>query len=1338
MLDKIKTLIGLNFSWFIIVIIIVPTIGLDQNNKSGSKPIVISTKDGVLFCGSSKIHGNASLHQRCNPCGAISSDQTSLLSKSKYDVNGDIAHIKFSIHSSINGQLYFRLCEISNINHCLRNDKVYIEESSDITYNFSAGNQTVSLHLHIPKHFNNGQYLLQSNVIQNQVHLVNCVPITTKDNADKHLLQGVPVTSNNKSNTRNNVFTSVFDAIFDFFKGKSDNSSVDTKLASRENEDWIDDKDNKTMNLGTIAALDTSVLNNRIDTNNHVAGNGGNGKSDEKQDPLPVYNISSSLDSIGYKINKEGDGRHGTKNEVISTAINLYGLAIPPADTDINSVHDKENTKNENEVGNYINAKFAQIKELSNKKPSVRTDKHQIDIGPKDLMEVYQSTKPAEVRNSETNLIPTVEAIDTIEHSGIHRPELAFVKNTNGVSRKRIKKKKRKKSRRKSKKRTQNTNIDQTKKESLTQSIIKSIKTSQTTSSKPISPPNIKSIQSAVKPRKEVPKVSKSFNPLEQLVNMVMSAKEKPKHPNVKPRHDVPKVSNKFKKLKELVSLAKSVKEPKALGGTHNNGKFRTDVKHAFGTRGKKGSQQRPDRKMKPHANSKPKSFEINIKSANKESNVKEQKYQVHKQDKPSHKQDKPSIKRISNHKGYQIKSSNNKGKQNLNYIVTSKGDSKTNTSKHQLDPDYIVTGSMDRTKNHHFKNEKGQAPTHKFASHIINDLVQRGFLEENYASGMPTKKKSKTNAKFIDEQFRKPNAKFIDEQIRKPNTKFIDEQFRKPNAKFIDEQFRKPNAKFIDEQFRKTNAKFIDEQFRQSNAKFIDEQIRKPNAKFIDEQFRKTNAKFIDEQFSKPKTKFKDEQIRKPNAEFIDEQFSKPNNKHSIKILPASQTPERDYFRISPRVIDSDYSEVIHSTVEPVPSQKPSVMSELMKIGFVDKFTLPIIDRKKSNNINQETMSRSKLDSSQYTVLETKDKANNFNEQTVNGNIISKNIAGQTGKNKPNEKNTNAQNPNSQTILSKDLKILELMKLGFIDKDTKDLTKSDVTRVMQDIEGTKALQEHLQSSVKLSINSKAIAQNYRSTSSNIDSPKENERQEDMTNNKQIVPSDYKVSNILIGEAKTITDNQKHGENNEKTISKDNKILELMKMGFIDEPTLPFIDLTKTDVIKTTSKTGDSEVKNTNENKQIDRLNSERVNVIDRDVALVNRDGQLKSELINLVLKDGTEKLNDIEVGVYNKQTQDNIEGKAPLKTSKLPKRKTKLKFNETINSTQNAQLQLNRSKAERQINQSRKYLNQKKIDQQQFIASIIRKQKEKWKKKSKKSKKLPKSKTQNAQLQFN
>ncbi|XP_071141120.1 uncharacterized protein [Mytilus edulis] len=644
----------------------------------------------------------------------------------------------------------------------------------------------------------------------------------------------------------------------------------------------------------------------------------------------------------------------------------------------------------------------------------------------------------------------------------------------------------------------------------------------------------------------------------------------------------------------------------------------------------------------------------------------------------------------------------------------------------------------MDRTKNHHFKNEKGQAPTHKFASHIINDLVQRGFLEENYASGMPTKKKSKTNAKFIDEQFRKPNAKFIDEQIRKPNTKFIDEQFRKPNAKFIDEQFRKPNAKFIDEQFRKTNAKFIDGQFRQSNAKFIDEQIRKPNAKFIDEQFRKTNAKFIDEQFSKPKTKFKDEQIRKPNAEFIDEQFSKPNNKHSIKILPASQTPERDYFRISPRVIDSDYSEMIHSTVEPVPSQKPSVMSELMKIGFVDKFTLPIIDRKKSNNINQETMSRSKLDSSQYTVLETKDKANNFNEQTVNGNIISKNIAGQTGKNKPNEKNTNAQNPNSQTILSKDLKILELMKLGFIDKDTKDLTKSDVTRVMQDIEGTKALQEHLQSSVKLSINSKAIAQNYRSTSSNIDSPKENERQEDMTNNKQIVPSDYKVSNMLIGEAKTITDNQKHGENNEKTISKDNKILELMKMGFIDEPTLPIIDLTKTDVIKTTSKTGDSEVKNTNENKQIDRLNSERVNVINRDVTIVNRDGQLKSELINLVLKDGTEKLNDIEVGVYNKQTQDNIEGKAPLKTTKLPKRKTKLKFNETTNSTQNAQLQLNRSKAERQINQSRKYLNQKKIDQQQFIASIIRKQKEKWKKKSKKSKKLPKSKTQNAQLQFN
>ncbi|VDI57577.1 Hypothetical predicted protein, partial [Mytilus galloprovincialis] len=518
-----------------------------------------------------------------------------------------------------------------------------------------------------------------------QVHLVNCVPITikdnadkhllqgvpvtTKDNADKHLLQGVPVTTNNNSNTRNNVFTSVLGAIFDFFKAKSDNSSVDTKLASRENEDWIDDKDNKTINLGTMAALDTSVLNNRIDTNNHVAGNGGNGKSDEKQDPLLVYNISSSLDSIGYKINKEGDGQHGTKNGVISSAINLYGLAIPPADTDINSVHDKENTKNENEVGNYINAQFAQIKELSNKKPIVRTGKHQIDIGPKDLMEVYQPTKPAEVRNSETNLIPTVEAIDTIEHSGIHRPELAFVKNTNGVSRKRIKKKKRKKSRRKSKKRTQNTNIDQTKKESLTQSIIKSIQTSQTTSSKPISPPNIKSIQSAVKPRKEVPKVSKSFNPLEQLVNMVMSAKEKPKHPNVKPRHDVSKVSNKFKKLKELVSLAKSVKEPKALGGTHNNGKFRTDVKHAFGTRGKKGSQQRPDRKMKPHANSKPKSFEINIKSANKESNVKEQKYQVHKQDKPSHKQDKPShkqdkpsIKRISNDKGYQIKSSNNKG----------------------------------------------------------------------------------------------------------------------------------------------------------------------------------------------------------------------------------------------------------------------------------------------------------------------------------------------------------------------------------------------------------------------------------------------------------------------------------------------------------------------------------------------------------------------------------------------------------------------------------------------------------------------------------------------------
>ncbi|VDI57578.1 Hypothetical predicted protein, partial [Mytilus galloprovincialis] len=1173
-----------------------------------------------------------------------------------------------------------------------------------------------------------------------QVHLVNCVPITikdnadkhllqgvpvtTKDNADKHLLQGVPVTTNNNSNTRNNVFTSVLGAIFDFFKAKSDNSSVDTKLASRENEDWIDDKDNKTINLGTMAALDTSVLNNRIDTNNHVAGNGGNGKSDEKQDPLLVYNISSSLDSIGYKINKEGDGQHGTKNGVISSAINLYGLAIPPADTDINSVHDKENTKNENEVGNYINAQFAQIKELSNKKPIVRTGKHQIDIGPKDLMEVYQPTKPAEVRNSETNLIPTVEAIDTIEHSGIHRPELAFVKNTNGVSRKRIKKKKRKKSRRKSKKRTQNTNIDQTKKESLTQSIIKSIQTSQTTSSKPISPPNIKSIQSAVKPRKEVPKVSKSFNPLEQLVNMVMSAKEKPKHPNVKPRHDVSKVSNKFKKLKELVSLAKSVKEPKALGGTHNNGKFRTDVKHAFGTRGKKGSQQRPDRKMKPHANSKPKSFEINIKSANKESNVKEQKYQVHKQDKPSHKQDKPShkqdkpsIKRISNDKGYQIKSSNNKGKQNLNYIVTSKGDSKTNTSKHQLDPDYIVTGSMDRTKNHHFKNEKGQAPTHKFASHIINDLVQRGFLEENYASGMPTKKKSKTNAKFIDEQFRKPNDKFIDEQFRQSNAKFIDEQFRQSNAKFIDEQFRKPKTKFKDEQIRKPNAKFIDEQFR------------KPNSKFIDEQFRKPNAKFIDEQFKKPKMKF------------IDEQFSKPNNKHSIKILPASQTPERDYFRISPRVIESDYSEVIHSTVEPVPSQKPSVMSELMKIGFVDKFTLPIIDRKKSNNIKQETMSRSKLDSSQYTVLETKDKANNFNEQTVNGNIISKNIAGQTGKNKPNEKNTNAQNPNSQTILSKDLKILELMKLGFIDKDTKDLTKSDVTRVMQDIEGTKALQEHLQSSVKLSINSKAIAQNYRSTSSNIDSPKENERQEDTPNNKQIVPSDYKVSNILIGEAKTITDNQKHRENNEKTISKDNKILELMKMGFIDEPTLPIIDLTKTDVIKITSKTGDSEVKNTNENKQIDRLNSERVNIINRDVTLVNRDGQLKSELINLVLKDGTEKLNDIEVGVYNKQTQDNIEGKAPLKTTKLPKRKTKLKFNETINSTQNVQLQLNRSKAERQINQSRKYLNQKKIDQQQFIASIIRKQKEKWKKKSKKSKKskkLHKSKTQNAQLQFN
>ncbi|XP_052096367.1 uncharacterized protein LOC127731653 isoform X2 [Mytilus californianus] len=1424
MLDKIKILIGLKFSWFVIVIIIVPTIGFNQHYKSSAKPIKISTKDGVLFCGSSRIHGNASLHGRCSPCGAINSDETSLLSKSKYDVNGEIAHINFSIHSSINGQLYFRFCEISNLKHCLKNDKVYIKESSERMYNFSAGNQTVSLHLHIPKQFNNGQYLLQSNVILNLVHLVNCVPVITNNNADKHSLQineerrtidmepdglidgyeglhdhNLPENhwtdqQNNSNginykqkktlleipdnelaaldnynntvqnnvdtknaeelsqhheasssqfyrNTRENVFTSVIGAIFDYFKGKSGNSSRDTKLVTQEDYVWKDGKDNKTINLITIDGLNSSVINKQIDKNSYIVGHGAGRESYETPEPLLVHNISFNTDSIANEINVERNGsyvhvsgfienvtdvldeknqdyRHGTKNEIISNAINLYGIAIPPTDTNINSLHDKEDTNNGKieEVGNYINAQFTQIEELSNKKSVVRTGKHQVAIGRKDLMEIYQHTnhhnvihqqktdsstkrnneitsinhnndsvkegpafswlsgKSAEVRNSGTMFVPTFEAIDPIEHSGIHRPALAFAKNTNSVSRKRIKKKKRKKSKRKSKTRLRKTKTDHTKKETLSQPVTKSIQKSKTTSIKPISQSKVKSIQSAVEPRKDVSKVSNSFNQLEQLVNLVMSTKGKQKHQNVqlkkKQRQDVPKVSNKYNKLKQLVSLVKSVKEPKAFGETHKSAKFRTDVKHVFGTLGKKKLQQGAERKMKPLANFIPKSYGINIKSANKELKVNEQKYQVHKQA-------KPSIKRILNAKRYQIKSSNHKGKQNLNYIVTSKGDSvsKTNNTTLQLDPDYIVTGSMDLngTNNHLFTNEKGQTSTHKFASHIINDLVQRGFLEENHASGMSTA----------------------------------------------------------------------------------------------------------------PGSPLK---ISKPNAKFIDEQFRKPNNKHSIKILPSSQTPERDYFKISPRSTNSDYSEVIHSTVEPVPSPKPSVITELMKMGFIDKYTLPIIDIRKSNDthIKPETGSRSKSNSSQYTVLETKEKANNFNEQTVNGYIASKKIVGKKGKNKPKEKNMNEQNPNAQNLLSKDLKILDLLKMGFIDKETLsliDLIKSNVTRVTQDIdkadlEVTKSLRENFQSSAKVLINSKATEQNHISTSSNIDSTKESNKKEGMQTNKQIVPSDFKLSNILKGDAKTITDNQKHRENNEKTISKDNKILELMKMGFIDEATLPIIDLTKSDVIKVTSKTGDLELKSTKENKQINRLNSERVNIVNRDEQLMSKDkttGKIysQSELIDLVLKDGTEKLKDIEVREHDKQTQDtsNIEGEAPLKTDKvnkkynslkskkLPKRKTKLKFNETIDSTQNAhlqfnksvdvndkkkgkiqdtiinkeniiikdvesdnantQLQLNMSQAERQINQSRKSLNIKKIDHQQFIASIIKKQKKKWKKKS-------------------
>ncbi|XP_052096368.1 uncharacterized protein LOC127731653 isoform X3 [Mytilus californianus] len=809
MLDKIKILIGLKFSWFVIVIIIVPTIGFNQHYKSSAKPIKISTKDGVLFCGSSRIHGNASLHGRCSPCGAINSDETSLLSKSKYDVNGEIAHINFSIHSSINGQLYFRFCEISNLKHCLKNDKVYIKESSERMYNFSAGNQTVSLHLHIPKQFNNGQYLLQSNVILNLVHLVNCVPVITNNNADKHSLQineerrtidmepdglidgyeglhdhNLPENhwtdqQNNSNginykqkktlleipdnelaaldnynntvqnnvdtknaeelsqhheasssqfyrNTRENVFTSVIGAIFDYFKGKSGNSSRDTKLVTQEDYVWKDGKDNKTINLITIDGLNSSVINKQIDKNSYIVGHGAGRESYETPEPLLVHNISFNTDSIANEINVERNGsyvhvsgfienvtdvldeknqdyRHGTKNEIISNAINLYGIAIPPTDTNINSLHDKEDTNNGKieEVGNYINAQFTQIEELSNKKSVVRTGKHQVAIGRKDLMEIYQHTnhhnvihqqktdsstkrnneitsinhnndsvkegpafswlsgKSAEVRNSGTMFVPTFEAIDPIEHSGIHRPALAFAKNTNSVSRKRIKKKKRKKSKRKSKTRLRKTKTDHTKKETLSQPVTKSIQKSKTTSIKPISQSKVKSIQSAVEPRKDVSKVSNSFNQLEQLVNLVMSTKGKQKHQNVqlkkKQRQDVPKVSNKYNKLKQLVSLVKSVKEPKAFGETHKSAKFRTDVKHVFGTLGKKKLQQGAERKMKPLANFIPKSYGINIKSANKELKVNEQKYQVHKQA-------KPSIKRILNAKRYQIKSSNHKG----------------------------------------------------------------------------------------------------------------------------------------------------------------------------------------------------------------------------------------------------------------------------------------------------------------------------------------------------------------------------------------------------------------------------------------------------------------------------------------------------------------------------------------------------------------------------------------------------------------------------------------------------------------------------------------------------
>ena len=105
---------------------------------------------------------------RCGPCGESLDIHHSLEDILYFPVVQNVSAgdtLNISIKSVHGGQLYFRLCEIFEMDKCFTRQKLYILESEDYVYNVTYEDLDINLTIQLPDNATASRYVLQWNFV---------------------------------------------------------------------------------------------------------------------------------------------------------------------------------------------------------------------------------------------------------------------------------------------------------------------------------------------------------------------------------------------------------------------------------------------------------------------------------------------------------------------------------------------------------------------------------------------------------------------------------------------------------------------------------------------------------------------------------------------------------------------------------------------------------------------------------------------------------------------------------------------------------------------------------------------------------------------------------------------------------------------------------------------------------------------------------------------------------------------------------------------------------------------------------------------------------------------